>query len=205
ATPALRAVDGLARSGLRLAGVALEPIERFDDRVDDVWRAALADYPVIAQRDRAALAWLIDERPDRDRLRRYYLVRRGRALGYAVLRSGSSGPEPTAVVVDYLAPVRWVAPLLVAAAVEARRRGAVALSVKTRNERADRYLRGAGFLRRDHASDSPISFMIHCTDDEVAAQVRDPGQWFVSSADCDLEYATTPGADAALTPPATTP
>jgi hypothetical protein len=99
------------------------------------------------------------------------------------------------VVVDYLAPARWVAPLLVAAGVAARRDGAVAMSVKTRNRPADRYLRAAGFIRRRKGADDPIRFMVHCTDSEdVYGLVTDPNRWLVTSADSDLEYATAPAA-----------
>jgi hypothetical protein len=195
AGPALRALDAAASAAMRLAGVRLEAVDRFDERVDDVWNAALPDYPVLAHRDHTAVSWSIDQRPDRDRMRRYYLTRRGHALGYAVLRPAGTDAEPTVVVVDYLAPARWVAPLLVATAAASRREGAIAMSVKTRNAPADRSLRAAGFVRRVHGADSPIRFMVHCTDDaDVCTRLRDPAQWFVTSADCDLEYAMTPDA-----------
>jgi hypothetical protein len=203
AQPMLRAFDSVALASLRLTGAHLEPIERFDERVDDVWSASIVDYPVLARRDWAALAWRIDERPDRDHLWRFYLVRRGRTIGYVVLRPSGSESAPTAVVVDYLAPARWVARLLVAAGAEARRRGAIALSIKTRNEAADRSLRAAGFLRRVRGSDDPVRFMVHCTDDGARDLVTDPGSWFVTSADSDLDYAIAPtpaGADADAQP-----
>lgn len=193
AGPVLRAVDSAAAGALRAAGARLVPVARFDERVDDVWRAARPDYPIASFRDLTAVAWRIDERPDRDLLTRFYLVVRGKAAGYAVLRRSGSAGAPTVVVVDYLAPVRWVAPLLVAAGVAARRDGAVAMSVKTRNRRADRYLRAAGFIRREQGADDPIRFMVHCSDSEdVYGLVTDPNRWFVTSADSDLEYATSP-------------
>jgi hypothetical protein len=199
AGPALRAADIAAAGLLRAAGARLEPVNRFDERVDEVWQAAVADYPVIACRDLPTLQWRIDRRPDRDALQRHYLVVRGRTVGYVVLRPGGTATDPTAIVVDYLAPARWVAPLLVAAGVVARRQGAVAMSVKTRNEPADRSLRAAGFVRRDQGSDMPIRSVVHCTDDgEVGALVSDADSWFVTSADSDLEYAMTPAADAAV-------
>jgi hypothetical protein len=41
--------------------------------------------------------------------------------------------------------------------------------------------------------------MVNCTDDaDVCARLRDPAQWFVTSADCDLEYAMTPDASAGV-------
>lgn len=196
AGPVLAATDRALVAGLAAAGVRLEAIDRFDERVDAVWQASAAHHPVAARRDRAALAWRIDQRPDRDLLHRHYLVVRGRAAGYVVVRAGGTAEQPTAVVVDYLAPPRWAAPLLVAAGVAAAHdRGAVAMSVKTRNEPADRFLRAAGFVRRPHGTDPPIRFMVHCTDDpEVCALVTDRDRWFVTSADSDLEYATTPPA-----------
>ena len=166
-------------------------------------------YPVLARRDAASLRWRIDDRPDQGRMQRYYLVARGRTVGYVVLRPAGTAVAPTAVIVDYLAAPRWVAPLLVAAGGVARRQGAVALSVKTRNEPADRQLRAAGFVRRDRGTDEPVRFMVHCTDAAVSALVDDPANWFVTSADSDLEYAMTPGgadvASSGPTTPAATP
>lgn len=193
AAPVLSAADRLAVGAARLPGLHLEPVDRFDERVDQVWEAARTAYPVLARRDHAALTWLIDQRPDRDLMQRYYLCRKGRTLGYVVLRRAGTADEPTAVVVDYLARPRLVAPLLLAAAVTARRQGAIALSVKTRNEPADKYLRAAGFLRRSEGADSPITFMVHCAaEEEVCAKLAEPNSWFVTSADCDLEYGRTP-------------
>lgn len=82
---------------------------------------------------------------------------------------------------------------------DARRHGAVAMSVKTRNVPADRHLRAAGFVRRDRAADDPIRFMVRCADDPaVCALVDDPGSWFITSADSDLEYAMSPAGSAAV-------
>jgi hypothetical protein len=149
---------------------------------------------VLARRDLVALRWRIDQRPDAAALHRYYLVAHHRTVGYVALRTGGTAEAPTAVVVDYLAAPRWVAPLLLAASRVARRQGAVAMSVKTRNRQADRSLRATGFLRRDHGSDDPIRAVVLCTDDEVRPLVTDPDRWFVTSADSDLEYAMTPAA-----------
>lgn len=205
AGPVLRALDRAALAALRSAGARLEPIERFDERVDEVWQAVTDDYAVIARRDLPALKWRIDRRPDRNLLQRHYLVVRGRAVGYVVLRRAGTAADPTVVVVDYLAPPRWVAPLLVAAGVVARRQGAIAMSMKTRNEPADRYLRAAGFVRRDQGTDAPVRFMVRCTDDDdVCALVNDADRWFVTSADSDLEYAMTPATGAAVAPSSAT-
>lgn len=191
--PMLRAADTAAVATLRSAGVRLERVDRFDERVDEVWQAAApVGDALMARRDAQAVAWAIDDRPDRDRMRRYYLVRRGRALGYVVLRPSSRADTRGVVVVDYLAPPRWVAPMLVAAGVDAREQGAVAMSVKTRNQPADRYLRAAGFVRRARGADHPVRFMVYCRDDELRSQLVERRHWYVTSADCDLEYGMAP-------------
>jgi Acetyltransferase (GNAT) domain len=193
----LRAADTAVAGALRAAGARLVDVDRLDARTDEVWAAASGHYPVLARRDLAALAWRIDDRPDAALLHRHYLVVRGRPVGYAAVRAGGTPAAPTAVVVDYLAPPRWVAPLLLAAGRAARARGAVAMSVKTRNVPADRALRLAGFVRRERGADDPIRFMAHAEDDDgdVNSLVTDPDAWFVTSADSDLEYAMTPATD----------
>lgn len=193
AGPALQAADRAAEAVLRAAGAHLVPIAAFDERVDAIWQDAARHYPVLARRDLTTLRWLIDDRPDHARMQRLYLVARGRAVGYVVFRPAGTAAAPTAVIVDYLAAPRWVAPLLVAAGNVARRQGAVAMSVKTRNEAADRQLRAAGFIRRERGTDEPVRFMVRCGDTSVADLVETPANWFVTSADSDLEYAMTPG------------
>jgi GNAT superfamily N-acetyltransferase len=200
AGPLLRAADSAATGALGVAGAKLEPVDRFDERVDDVWQAASPHYPVIGYRDATATRWRMDQRPDRDTLTRFYLVVRGRAVGYVVLRPAGTDKAPAVVVVDYLAPPRWVAPMLVAAGTAARRRtGAIAMSLKARNVPADRYLRAAGFVRREKAADEPIRMVLSCTDEpDVCALVSEPDSWFLSSADADLELAMTPAAAATI-------
>ncbi|MGH9211583.1 MAG: GNAT family N-acetyltransferase [Acidimicrobiales bacterium] len=186
--PILGMADALASAAIRSSGAKLVPVERFDGRVDEVWAAASSDYPVLARRDLAAVAWRIDERPDSHRLRRYYLMRRGRTLGYVVLRPTTSSGEPSIVVVDYLAPARWVVPMLLAVARVARRNGAVALSVKTLNRRADRMLRRAGFVRRSLSHDYDRWMMVHCTaEPDVCRLLSDSDGWLITSTDSNLE------------------
>jgi len=214
AGPLLRLADSGAGTVMRAAGLRLVEVERLDERVDAVWATAADHYPVIARRDLAAVGWRLDERPDRDRLRRYVLERHGRPVGYVVLRPTARFGKGVVVVVDYLAPPRWVAPMLLAAGAAARREGGAVLLAKTLNEQADRWLRAAGFLRRDRGNDPPIRLMVHYEDgadrsDGAAggagtdgndggdprsardlALLRDPANWFVTSADSDLEPAT---------------
>jgi GNAT superfamily N-acetyltransferase len=190
--PALRALDAAVGALTRAVGAHLVAVDRFDDRLDEIWAGAADHYSVLSRRDLAATGWRIDQRPDAARLRRYYLVRGGRALGYVVLRPTTWSNEPVVIVTDYLAAPRWVPALLLAAGRDARSDGAVAMAVKTRNEPADRGLRATGFLRREQGVDPPIQFVVRCTDEAgICALVSDPASWFVTSADSDLEYATT--------------
>jgi hypothetical protein len=84
----------------------------------------------------------------------------------------------------------------------ARSRGAAAMSVKTRNDRA---LRLAGFVRREQGADEPIRFLAHAKDDDgdVNGLVSDPDARFVTSADSGLEYAMPPAT--ASDPPSEAP
>lgn len=189
AGPGLRVVDAGLRASQRARGIRLVRTERLDDRVDEVWAKAAPHHPVLVRRDLHSLAWRIDARPDESTLTRYYLVRGDQTLGYAVLRPSVSDRLPVAIVVDYLAPPRWVAPLLLAAGWHARRDGAAALVVRTRNQPADRYLRAAGFIRRDSIADPPIRFMVSCEDQpEICSLVSDPDAWFITSSDSDIDH-----------------
>jgi GNAT superfamily N-acetyltransferase len=189
--PAVRLADSGAALATRLGGARLVPVDAFDERSDEVWSAVASSYPVLAVRDRKALAWKIDQRPDQHLLRRFYLVRGRHTIGYVVYRpTSSSVAERTAVVVDYLARPRWVAPLLLAAGREARADGAVALSCRTRNPLADRALRSTGFVRAPLADEWPIHHLVHCSDEAgICALVQDPDSWFLTAADGDVEAA----------------
>jgi len=184
----VRAVD-LALGGLRRAlGLKLVPVDRFDDRVDEVWERSAPHYDVLSRRDRTAVAWSFDQRPDADAHRRHYLVRGSKTLGYVVLRETQHWGGKTMAVVDYLAPPRWVPPLLTLAAHEARRQGAFAMMCRTLCAPADRVLRLSGFSRRGLDVSSPLRMFVHCPDgdDAVQASVGRSGDWFLTAADADL-------------------
>jgi len=184
--PALRIIDAVLAVVLRLAGLRLRRVERFDERVDDVWERSSPDYPVLAQRDAAHVRWRFDECPEAGELQRYYLTRRRRTLGYVVLRPGERWGQPVSLVIDYLAPVRWVAPLLTCAAHEARRQGAFALVCRTLNRPADGWLRFALFVRRGMDVAAPLRLVMHCTTPVVCAVFGDPDAWLLTAADSDL-------------------
>ena len=182
--PLLRAGGPLTTGVARAAGVRLVPIDRFDRRVDEVWEAAATDYGALAVRDHQALSWRIDERPNRQSLRRYYLQRGTTVLGYVVLRDTLTVRATT--VVDYLSPLRWVAPLLTLAAGEAQRRRAGLLMCKTSNPGADRALRLAGFVRLAQGERLPVKLKLYEGHD-LPTELFDFRSWFITAADSDLD------------------
>jgi GNAT superfamily N-acetyltransferase len=184
--PVLRLVDAVMALVLRLIGLRLTRVDRFDERVDEVWRHSSPDYPVLACRDAAHVRWRFDECPEAGELQRYYLTRRQRTLGYVVLQPGERWDHPVSLVVDYLAPVRWVAPLLTCAAHEARRQGAFAVVCRTLNQPGDRWLRLALFIRRGMDVAAPLRLMVHCSAPAAATLLGHPDAWLLTAADSDL-------------------
>jgi hypothetical protein len=184
--PLLRIIDAVLALLLRLAGVRLSRVDRFDERVDEVWQRSSPDYPVLACRDAAHVRWRFDQAPDADEMQRYYLTRRGRTLGYLVLRPGERWDQPATLVVDYLSPARWVAPLLTCAAHEARRQGSFALICRTLNRPADRSLRLGLFLRRGMEVAAPLRLVMHCSAPAVCDLFGEPDSWLLTAADSDL-------------------
>ena len=197
--PVLRAADAAVIGALRAAGARLVDADRFDERADEVWAAAAPHYPVLARRDLTPPAWRLDDRPDAARLQRYYLVVRGRPVGYVVLRAGGTAAAPTAVVVDYLAPPRgwrrcwsrrggppWP-----------RGRGPVGQDP----QRARRPgAASPGSCAASGAPTSPSASWCTAPTKTGGRPGAEPASWFVTSADSDLEYAMTPGTDAGAAP-----
>jgi hypothetical protein len=187
AGPAIAAADAALGAALKVGGFRLEPVARFDERVDEVWAAASRDYPVIARRDAASTSWRVDGHPDSDQFHRFYLARGDRTVGYVAFRMQTRWDERVAQVVDYLAPRRWVPALLTAAAHEGRREGASALVCPTKCQPLDRALRYAGFVRRGVDVTAPLRLVVHCTGpDELRERVGDPNSWFLTAADSDM-------------------
>ncbi|HEY8545089.1 MAG TPA: GNAT family N-acetyltransferase [Acidimicrobiales bacterium] len=184
----LRALDAVQSGLARVARLRLEPIDRFDERVDEAWAAASPDYPVLATRDFTSVRWAFDQRPEAPELHRFYLVRGSKVLGYVVLRRGDHWEGFSMTVIDFLAPARWVAPLLTLAAHWARRQGAFVLMCRAMCTPADRALRVAGFLPRGLSAALPLRMFVHCTvpDEQVRAAVGRPDGWFLTAADADL-------------------
>lgn len=184
----LRAVDLAISGAARLAGLRLVPVDRFDERVDEVWERAAPDYPVLAKRDAATVSWQFDQRPEAAEFHRFYLVRGAKVLGYVALQRTGHWEGFSMAVIDFLAPARWVAPMLTLAARWARRQGAFVLMCRTVCKPAERSLKAAGFLPRGLAAALPLRMFVHTTvpDDAVRAAVGAPDSWFLTAADADL-------------------
>jgi GNAT superfamily N-acetyltransferase len=184
----LRAIDAALAGVARLAGLRLVPVDRFDERVDQVWERSAPDYPVLAKRDATTVSWQFDQRPEAADFHRFHLVRGSSVLGYVVLRDGDHWGGASMSVIDFLAPARWVTPMLTLAALWARRRGAFVLMCRTVCRPADRSLRAAGFLPRGLSAALPLRMFVHTTvpDDTVRAAVGGPDAWFLTAADADL-------------------
>ncbi|MEX0666246.1 MAG: GNAT family N-acetyltransferase [Acidimicrobiia bacterium] len=192
ATPALAAVGAVHGSLTRLAAARLESIERFDERADDLWEVVAPRYQVLAVRDAPTLRWRWDQRPDRTRHHRFYLVRRGRVVGYAVVRFTAWSDERVALIVDYLVAPGWVVPLFTRVADHARAKGAVAVVCKTLNESADRLLRSMAFRRFQRGPDPPIRFMVRFSDgdEQLRSALSRRRSWLLTAGDSDLEWGT---------------
>lgn len=192
AAPALRAADAALAPLLAAgSGVRLVPVAAFDERVEAIWRSCRGEHPVLAVRDHAALRWRFDQGPGHGAYRRFLLLRRGRPLGYFVLRVGTVATHGLrrALLVDFLCPRRWQPVLFAQAVRAARREGVSVLQCLCPAPAAGRALAAIGFLRRPGQR-----LMLHLRPDaeESCAMLTDPAQWFVTFADSDMDHLPVP-------------
>jgi GNAT superfamily N-acetyltransferase len=184
-----RAVGGSAWVAARLlervSGTHLVPIPAFDSRADALWVDAKADYGVVARRDHATLRWRFDQCPHRDRYHRFYLVRPGEVLGYAVTRVEAWHGVPVGRIVDHFGPARWVAPLLGEVVEQMHADGLAAVFYEGLDQRAARALFGLGFVAGPRIT--RFMFKAQPTLPVHRAWLADPNQWFVTDADADRE------------------
>ena len=197
------AATGIGWSVLgRALGARLEPVARFDERVDRVWADAVRRHGVIAARDSRALAWRFDAVPGASAHERYYLVVKGRVRGYVVLRSGAWRGRRVVEVLDYLVAPRWLPVLFAGVARLPLARGASAITVSTLSPVCDRALRAVGFIpgmagtragRISFRTNLATRFMV-CAgpDEDRPALHRD--RWFVTAADADSGWRPDPAA-----------
>ena len=180
--PALWFLDGAGH--IRNRHTDFLSVEAFDQRADILWQKISAAYPVLSRRDASWLRWRFDEGPDRGDYLRYYALHRQRLFGYFVLRRTTWRGRTALAISDYLAAPGDVARLLACSVRVARQMGAAAVICNTLNVRAVGALRSTGFFRR---RDQGTRFLIYTSDESLERVVGDPANWFVTSADSDLD------------------
>lgn len=183
----LRLLDLNAALVFRLfRGIEVEPVERFDPRVDQVWEEAGKYYPILAKRDFCSLRWRFDEAVESACYRRYYLWKRGRVCGYFVLRQGTRDGVNVVNLVDFLCAPCMVSPLIARAVGVARALGGAALYCRVSIPRAGRYFRPLGFCRR--SSFTRVMAIPNKTSGPAPELLSNPSSWFVTMADSDGDY-----------------
>jgi hypothetical protein len=184
---ALAGIDRYAAWRARRHGIELVPTDAFDERADDVWSGAASHYPVVCRRDRRFLSWRFDRCVRPERYTRYWLMRAGRPVGYAVLRvEDVRGIRATSIIDYFCEPA--LAPLLLKCCLDvSREAGAMAVYCLHLTPRADRLFRPLGFLRRS----SSWPFIAQTSNATMTVQrlVGTATNWFVTSADSNVEHA----------------
>ena len=169
-----------------LARARLEPVAAFDERVDALWTLSSPDYRLLVKRDYAYLRWRFDETPCRENYRRYYLERKGTLVGYAVVLVEPWRGAKAARIVDYLAPRRWLRPLLARVIETVSAHGVAAVSVENLHAAGDPVLRSLGCMRMPAVT----RFIMRAG--ERASPLRDTmgsmGNWYLSVGDSDLDH-----------------
>jgi GNAT superfamily N-acetyltransferase len=181
--PALWLLDRIC--DVRSRELELLPVDAFDSRADVIWRRASPSYRILSRRDTAWLQWRFDDSPDRLDYRRFYVVHDHELVGYVVLRRTIWSNTPALAIVDYLIPPHHIAATLARVTRIARAEHVSVLLCNTLNPRARRPLRSVGFLRRRNQG---FQFVVYTPDDDGVTQLmRNPSQWFLTSADSDIE------------------
>jgi GNAT superfamily N-acetyltransferase len=181
----------------RVLRTSLERIDRFDERVDAAWAVASTKYPVLSARDLTSLRWRYDDVPDAARNARHYLVQGGRVRGYVVTRRERRRDGEVLAIVDFLAPPRWMVPLLGRVIALEEAGDVVAITCRTLSRGSEAAFRAAGFIRvaaddrpgpLNRAASTPLRLMVYQGEqpDRLAFE-RD--LWFVTTGDSDFGWA----------------
>ncbi len=181
ASLALRALRGVHLGQAAMAGLRLESAACFDERADAIWQRCARHYPVLTCRDRAFLSWRFDRFPEPARYQRHWLVRRGRPVGYAVLRVGEHHGLRSGHLVDFLCEPRWTAGLLALSLERLGREEVAAVYCLHRNPVSEVPFRRMGFLRRTSGWSQVVR--------GGPAVSRDARSWFLTAADSNVDRA----------------
>jgi len=185
---AIVAGSARARAAIgRFRGYSIEPIAAFDRRADDLWIRAAPDNRVLAKRDFVSLRWRFDQIPDRGRYERYYVLRRGEVVGYAVMRPDLWRGCGVTRVVDYLCEERSTDALLALVIDAARRQTAAAVFLEQFGLAHPRNLVALGCFPAGAAT----RFMVRPHRMHVHARLlTEPSSWLISRSDSDSDLAS---------------
>ncbi|WP_029007664.1 GNAT family N-acetyltransferase [Azospirillum halopraeferens] len=190
ARPVLTAAAMAMAAAASLRGARPVEVDGFDGRSDALWEAAAPQYPVLARRDRAFLNWRFDRCPAAARFRRFYVMRRGEPMAYAVVRLDRWKGATVAVVVDYLARPGWLRPTFALLVDQARHDGAAALLCRTMNRDAAGALTPLGFLCLKNGLNKATRVVARPGPgyEELKPLLADPRNWFLTTADSDIGF-----------------
>jgi hypothetical protein len=185
AMPALALLDLAATRAVRARKLELLPVTAFDERADRLWEANKRRYPVVSQRNAAALNWRFARYPVPDRYRLFYALRAGATIGYVVLRTELREGVLDGVVVDFFCAPEDAYGLLACAMAELRKQGAGAIFCLCGMPGAAAPTRALGFVRRPGAW--PIFVRTTGIAPELDKPLHDLGAWFLTSAESDID------------------
>lgn len=186
ADPLLDVFDRSLGIGLGTAGVRLERLFRFDGRADQIWRESSPYYPIICRRTQSELNWRYFGSAAKGRYSAVVLQLFGRPKGWAVLRLGMGHGLPIGYLVDFLAPPKWIAPLLAHVIARFRRENVAAIHC-LHSGAAENILPWMGFVKRGSGS----RFMFHTRRDlpaQAGEMLKNRGAWFLTAGDSDADH-----------------
>ena len=182
----------IGRFASAVTGVSLEPVAAFDEQVDRVWAISSRDYPVLVQRDYISLRWRFDEVPNRTLYQRHYLIRNGRAIGYAVTRFDRWRGQPIGRVVDYLIERRSLPVLLALVIQELSIKRVVAVFIEQLHAQSEGVLRSLGCFGVGAATRFIVKTPAGAS--SLAGALNHRAHWFITRGDSDPDYGSADSA-----------
>lgn len=171
-----------------VSGLSIEPIAAFDERVDGVWATASPEYAIVVKRDLANLRWRFDDGPHQPLYERYYFKRKGRVIGYAVIRVANWRGHLIGRVIDYFAERRSLAPLLALIIGELNTKGVIAVFVEQCYVGSEAALRSLGCLSVGAANRQRFMFKLRDNASPLVNKLGQVDNWFITAGDADFDH-----------------
>lgn len=184
--PVKRLSARIVRASLAFSGwekrVRLVNVERFDERVDNLWERAKGRYGVMAVRDCRYLNWRYVEKPDDPY---YYLLAEadGEVLGYIILKLKKSLESNVGFIVDMLSVEERSDKVLIKAALRHFLNEEVdyVLCRALREGLLYKSLLNLGFIEREEFKPAPVVYKLFREVDEYF--LKKPGNWYLTYGD----------------------